>query len=97
MLRRALAFAGRSASDEQIARAVAFARFDELKRQEDDKGFREAPNARAGAKFFRRGETGAWRDELTNEQVDRIERAHAPMMQRFGYKLSSDMVDGEAA
>ncbi|MGN6572161.1 MAG: sulfotransferase domain-containing protein [Pseudolabrys sp.] len=96
-LRRALAFSGRGASDEQIARAVRFARFDELERQEDEKGFREAPVARPGGRFFRRGEAGAWRDELTTEQIERIEQAHAPMMRRLGYRLSSETAEGEAA
>ena len=96
VFRRALAIAGRNASDEQIARAARFARFDELKQQEEARGFREAPpGAKAG--FFRRGEVGAWREELTVEQIDLIERAHAPTMQRFGYRLSSEMVEGEAA
>ncbi len=87
-LRRALAFAGREAGDADIARAVAFADFFELKRQETEIGFREAPrNLPKG--FFRRGEAGAWRDELTAEQAARIEGAHAPMMQRLGYALSA--------
>ena len=95
VFRRALAFAGREASDEQIARALRFAHFEELKKQEAEKGFREAPRTSAG--FFRRGQTGAWRDELTTEQIERIERAHAPMMRRLGYRLSSEMSEGEAA
>ena len=95
-LRCALEFSGRTASDEDIARAVAFSDFPELKRQEDATGFREAsPKARAG--FFRRGEAGAWRDELTPEQVERIEQAHATMMRRLGYGVSSEAVEGEAA
>jgi len=87
-LRRALAFAGRDASDADIARAVAYADFSELKRQETAIGFREAP-PRISKGFFRRGESGVWRDELTAEQVARIEAAHAPMMQRLGYALSA--------
>ena len=87
-LRRALAFAGREASEADIARAVAFADFSELKRQENEIGFREAPPRTANG-FFRRGEAGAWRDELTAEQVARIEAAHAPMMHRLGYALSA--------
>jgi hypothetical protein len=86
-LRRALAFAGRTASEEDIARAVSFADFSELRRQEAKSGFREAPFDLSRG-FFRRGEAGAWRDELTMEQVRRIEAAHAPMMQRLGYTLS---------
>jgi hypothetical protein len=93
---RALAFAGRAATSGQIARAVRFASFDELRRQEAEKGFREAPPT-LGTGFFRRGITGAWRDELTAAQVDRIEEAHAPMMRRLGYRLSFEMKEGEAA
>jgi hypothetical protein len=90
VFRAALAFAGRPATDDEIARAVTYADFDELRRQEQDKGFAETPR-RPGGLFFRRGETGAWRDELTAEQVARIEAAHAPMMRRLGYELSEAM------
>jgi aryl sulfotransferase len=85
--RRALDFANRAASDEDIERAVAFAGFSEMRQQELTKGFRETP--RPGGLFFRRGEAGAWRDELSAEQVARIEAAHAPMMRRLGYELAS--------
>ncbi len=61
--RRALDFAGRPASDDDIRRAVSYADFAELRRQEEDKGFSEKPRRPAGL-FFRRGEAGAWRDEL---------------------------------
>lgn len=88
-LRRALAFAGREAPDEEIRRAVAFADFTELRKQEQEKGFREAPRPHAGGNFFRRGVAGGWRHELTADQVARIEADHAPMMLRLGYKLSS--------
>jgi hypothetical protein len=87
--RRALAFAGRAASDDDIRRAVGYADFAELRRQEEEKGFSEAPRPGAGGNFFRRGDAGAWRDELTPEQVARIEAAHAPMMRRLGYELAS--------
>jgi hypothetical protein len=87
-LRRALAFAGSDADGSDIERAVAFADFSELKRQETDIGFREAPPKTLSG-FFRRGEMGSWRDELTIEQVSRIEAAHAPTMRRLGYALSS--------
>jgi hypothetical protein len=86
--RRALAFACRSADDEDIRRAAALADFTELRRQEEMKGFREAPR-RLGGPFFRRGEVGTWRDELSAEQVARIEAAHAPMMRRLGYELAN--------
>jgi aryl sulfotransferase len=89
-LRRALDFAGRAASEEEISRAVAFADFTQLQAQEREKGFREAPRPQAGGHFFRRGEVGAWRQELSAAQIARIESEHAPMMRRLGYALSCD-------
>lgn len=86
----ALAFAGREVDLERVARAVDAAAFSKVKAQETEKGFREAPRAGTERSFFRRGQTGAWRDELTVEQVSRIEQAHAPMMARLGYKLSTE-------
>jgi len=88
-LRAALAFAGRPASEDGIERAVTFADFTQLREQERDKGFREGPRPRLGVNFFRRGEAGAWRDELSTEQVARIEAAHGPMMRRLGYELAT--------
>ena len=88
-LRGALDFAGIAATSEEIARAVTFADFAQLRRQETEKGFREAPWQQPEVKFFRRGEAGAWRDELSADQVARIEAAHAPVMQRLGYDLAS--------
>jgi len=71
-----------------IRRAVTFADFSQLRQQEAEKGFKEAPQRRSAAKFFRRGEAGAWRDELTPEQPARSEADHAPMMRCLGYALS---------
>ncbi|MBO0718287.1 MAG: sulfotransferase domain-containing protein [Rhizobiales bacterium] len=86
-LSQVLAFAGIPAVQTAIGQAVAFSDFAELRRQEQEKGFSEGP-VRQDAKFFRRGETGCWRDELTAEQVARIESRHGRMMQRLGYELS---------
>ncbi|MDO8875886.1 MAG: sulfotransferase domain-containing protein [Pseudolabrys sp.] len=88
VLREALVFAQRDASAEQIAGAVALASFPRLQAQERAKGFREGPRPYPDGRFFRRGEAGAWRDELTAEEVARIERDHAPMMRRLGYELA---------
>jgi aryl sulfotransferase len=85
--RRALNFAGCSSEDDAVRRAVAFADFAQLRSQELEKGFREAPPQ--GGPFFRRGMTGGWRDELSLAQTARIEADHGVMMQRLGYKLST--------
>jgi aryl sulfotransferase len=58
---------------------MTFADFCQLGQQEEEKRFKEAPRQ---SRFFRRGEAGAWRDELTPEQAARIEADHAPMMRQ---------------
>jgi sulfotransferase family protein len=86
-LRRALVFAGRAATEEEIRRAVTFADFTQLRQQERDRGFNQTPPG-LGIEFFRRGETGGWHDELTPQQIAKIELEHARMMLRLGYELS---------
>lgn len=84
----ALDFAGFPADRAQIAGATGFACFAQAQAQEREKGFRELPRW-GDMRFFRRGEVGGWRDELTPEQVARIEADHGPMMLRLGYELSA--------
>ena len=85
-----LRFAGVTADDDAIARAVALADFGRLQAQERESGFTEWQDRNAGGRlFFRRGETGAWRSELTPEQAARIEAAHAPVMRRLGYDAAA--------
>jgi hypothetical protein len=83
----ALAFAGCRTDPNAVARAVSRSTIDALQQQEAALGFREAP--RTAGSFFRRGIAGGWRDELTADQVARIEVAHAPMMARLGYAPSA--------
>jgi aryl sulfotransferase len=86
-LRRVLEFACLPATEQAVNRAVAFSDFAQLQQQEEKNGFAEAPAFKV-AKFFRRGETGSWRDELSREEVARIESRHGRMMRRLGYDLS---------
>lgn len=83
----ALAFSGVAARASDVERAVRFASFAELEKQESERGFREAPPGCGGA-FFRRGVAGGWRDELTPEQARTIEAQHGAMMERLGYASS---------
>ncbi|MEY9427045.1 hypothetical protein ABH975_002360 [Bradyrhizobium ottawaense] len=76
-------FLGLDPTQEQLKSAIAKSSFAELKRQESERGFREKPpNAES---FFREGTSGQWVKALSPTQVQNIVRAHAPMMQRFGY------------
>jgi aryl sulfotransferase len=81
---RALRFADFAPVDEErVAQAVEHARFDRLRGAEEESGFTEQP---PGAdRFFRRGESGAWREELPAELAARIEADHGEVMARFGY------------
>jgi hypothetical protein len=87
MARAALRFAGIEPDPARLERAIAFASIDELQRQEAESGFREAP--RKAQSFFRRGIAGGWRDDLTHDQIARIERDHGIMMNRLGYSRST--------
>ncbi len=87
-LQAAMAFAGRAVTREAAARAVDFASFARLQAQERDKGFGEWQGRQAAARFFRRGKSQAWREELTSEQVRRIEAAQGRMMARLGYRTT---------
>jgi hypothetical protein len=93
-LRRGLAFAGIEAAAEETGLAARSVDFDELRRQEREHGFREAPLRSRGG-FFRKGVSGGWKEELDAGQAERIEREHGAMMRRLGY-LPAIMSEGES-
>jgi aryl sulfotransferase len=68
---------------DEIRRAIRDSSFDKLSRQENEVGF--VANSHSRSRFFRRGVAGAWRDELPNYQVERINDAFGPVMRRLGY------------
>lgn len=77
-------FLGLSHDEMRVRKAVVFSNFAELRRQEKEKGFRE-DSANASDLFFRRGQSGAWREELSSVMVRQIIEVHGTMMKRFGY------------
>lgn len=80
---KAVQFCGLNFNDSQIAEAIAKSDFNELKRQEKEKGFREkSPESES---FFRKGKIGSWKEELSAELVEIIIKNHFEMMGRFGY------------
>jgi len=81
----ALEFARRPATTAEIERAVRFADFDELQRQEKEKGFVERMGR--SMPFFRVGRIGGWRETLTVEQARMIEQHHRVVMAKLGYGL----------
>lgn len=76
-------FLGLPCDTATIESALAFSSFAELAAQEAHGGFRES--LVTGRRFFRRGESGGWRDTLSVEQVRRIVADHQSMMARLGY------------
>ena len=76
-------FAGLDGNAARLARAIAYARFDRLRAQEECHGFDERQST--APSFFRAGRAGVWRDVLSPGQVRALVDAHAPAMKRFGY------------
>lgn len=79
----AAAFAGLPKAPERIEKALRFSSIQELQRQERETGFKERP--RRSRTFFRKGQVGGWKEELTAEQIQRIIEDHHEVMLRFGY------------
>jgi aryl sulfotransferase len=88
-LRRVTNTLGRDVNEAALTTAVDAARFDRLRGQEAEAGFRERPALDRA--FFRRGITGAWRDELPGELVAQVEADHHVVMARLGYELHVDL------
>jgi len=74
---------GITTEEARIRRAVEHASFKILQQMERETGFIE--RSEFSEKFFRSGRSGGWKDELTPEQAERIERDHREQMKRFGY------------
>jgi hypothetical protein len=75
---------GSGIADDQIRKAIELTSFENLKKQEEEKGLGMKP-IMATDSFFRKGKSGGWRETLTKAQVDRIVAAHEAQMRRFGY------------
>jgi hypothetical protein len=79
-----ISWLGQDPPPERLQRAIRFSTFDELRAQEQAKGFKERV-AESTAPFFGSGQPGHWRAVLSPAQQARIERDHGTVMRRFGY------------
>jgi hypothetical protein len=80
---KAVKFTGIEHTPEQLQKALRFSSFDIVQKQETEGGFKEkSPSASA---FFRKGEIGSWREELSEKQAQQIVHDHQEVMRRFGY------------
>ena len=71
----------------RLKRAIRHSSFRVLAEQEQRSGFVE--RSKNADRFFRRGQAGSYRDELSAEQVSMIVHAHRPLMTELCY-LASD-------
>ena len=70
-------------SDEAITNAIASCDFNNLKEQEQNKGFKEKQIYSSA--FFFKGEAGRWKKELSIDQIQKIMSVNEKMMKRYGY------------
>ena len=78
-----IAFLGWPFEAERLRRAIRQSDFRTLAAQEQKAGFVEA--SRKAERFFRRGQIGSWRTELTREQIAFLIERHRAVMMRLGY------------
>lgn len=74
--------------NERLEHAINLSSFDKLKDQENRNGFVERGSP--DVEFFRKGQIGSWKDELSADQVAKIESDHGPIMEELGYGCDSD-------
>jgi hypothetical protein len=79
----AINFLGLNFPDEKIQKAIHFSSFNELQKQEIEKGFKE--KAPVSDLFFRKGKSGTWHDELSMKSAKKIIDYHFEMMKKYGY------------
>ncbi|MEM7171738.1 MAG: sulfotransferase domain-containing protein [Pseudomonadota bacterium] len=77
-------FLGLPKEPDRLKRAIRFASFKELTKQESATEFVEArPDGKS--KFFRQGKIGGWRDFLTDEQSQKLIDINRAEMTQLGY------------
>ena len=86
---RAVRFAGLDFTDDQIEKALSMCTIEQLQDQEMKNGFCE--KSAASDMFFRKGQVGSWRQELSKQQADRIIGDHRAVMEHFGYLTSAGL------
>ena len=65
----------------KLARAVKATSFASMQKQERELGFFEKPKDMSS--FFTKGQAGAWREDLTPEQVGRIRKEFLPTIEKW--------------
>jgi len=84
-LRGIAGFLGLPIEENRVARAVEHSGFSRLQRQEQERGFTEAPAKTRSGRFFREGRVDQWRTEMSREQIWRLSEHCASTMAQLGY------------
>jgi hypothetical protein len=71
------------AGPDRIKKAIRFSNFEEVSRQEKQRGFRE--RVRADQTFFREGKVGGWRRSLSEDQVAQLIDVHGDVLRELKY------------
>lgn len=74
---------GLKKDEKRLAKAIRFSTFKQLRQQEQKVGFNER-HENAG-RFFRKGQTEQWREELADKQIKQAIADHHEQMGRFKY------------
>ncbi|MCR9071054.1 MAG: sulfotransferase domain-containing protein [Alphaproteobacteria bacterium] len=80
---RIVKFLNVPATPERIKKAIRFSNFDEVSRQEKQRGFRE--RVREDQTFFRQGKVGGWRNTLSEDHVARLIDVHGDVLRDLRY------------
>jgi hypothetical protein len=81
--KKAIEFMELDYSDAQINEALEMTKFENLRKQEEEKGFREKSTKTKF--FFNKGEMNYGKSLLTEKQIESIKQVNEEMMKHFGY------------
>lgn len=90
-IRKLMGFLRLPVKDGQLRRAIRATSFDKLKKQEQQKGFKERPEGMEA--FFAKGTAGGWREDLAPDQIARIRSEFAPALERFYPELHAETAE----
>ena len=69
-------------NEEKLSNAIKQTKFDKLQKIEKEKGFSEK---KGGELFFRKGQSGSWKNELSTNLIDKVEKVFYKEMKELGY------------
>lgn len=90
VLRRVLDFAGIRYTDAQVERALANSDFKRMRALEESHGLNSRITVVGNEeRFMRKGKPGGWREELSPEEQEVLQRVYGPLAREFGFAEAS--------